>query len=186
MSFAGHLEVDETYVGGEEKNKHKKLKSRHGGVGKSIVIGAKDRKTNQVYMEVIKEASRKTFQGFVSRVREPDAPIFTDEHSGYQGLPNHFWVSHSNGQWSKPTTMEEAAHTNGMEASWSGFKRAFHGIYYHTNEKHLNRYVGQFAGKYNIRPLDTEDQLASIVLGMVGRRLRYVDLTADWEEGVQA
>ena len=82
--------------------------------------------------------------------------------------------------------MEEAAHTNGMEAFWGTFKRSYHGTYHHISDKHLNRYVGQFAGKYNIQDLDTEDQLAFIVLGMVGVRLRYVDLTADREEEVEA
>ena len=69
------------------------------------------------------------------------------------------------------------AHTNDIESFWSLPKRSYHGTYHHMSAKHLDRYVGEFAGRHNDRPLDTVDQLRAIVRGMVGKRLRYADLT---------
>ena len=70
------------------------------------------------------------------------------------------------------------AHTNGIESFWSMLKRGYMGTYHQMSAKHLDRYVGEFAGRHNARSLDTIDQLRGIVGGMVGQRLRYADLIA--------
>ena len=57
-------------------------------------------------------------------------------------------------------------------------KRGYMGTYHQMSAKHLDRYVGEFAGRHNARRLDTIDQLRGIVRGMVGERLRYADLVA--------
>ena len=57
-------------------------------------------------------------------------------------------------------------------------KRGYHGTYHHISSKHLNRYVGEFAGRHNIRESDTIDQMRATAQGMVGKRLRYQDLVA--------
>ena len=68
------------------------------------------------------------------------------------------------------------AHTNGIESFWSLLKRGYHGTYHHMSEKHLDRYVGEFAGRHNDRSTDTIDQMAAMVRSMGGKRLRYADL----------
>ena len=68
------------------------------------------------------------------------------------------------------------AHTNGIESFWSMFKRGYHGTYHHMSPKHLGRYVTEFSGRHNDRTSDTVDQMARIVQGMGGKRLRYNDL----------
>ncbi len=57
--------------------------------------------------------------------------------------------------------------------SW---ERGYIGTYHHMSPKHLNRYVNEFSGRHNQRPLDTEDQMAAMACGSVGKRLRYRDL----------
>ena len=128
--------------------------------------------------KVIKDTTQKTLQGFTNLVRKPDAPVFTDEHSGYQGLTNHHSVCHSKNQWTVSTLLDGLAHTNGVESFWAALKRIFHGVYHHMSKKHLGRYSSQFAGKHNMRPMDTADQMGKIVRSMVGKRLRYADLIA--------
>ncbi len=68
------------------------------------------------------------------------------------------------------------AHTNGIESFWAALKRGYHGTFHHISEKHINRYVGEFAGRHNDRPKDTLDQMQAIVRGLVGKRLQYRDL----------
>ena len=74
--------------------------------------------------------------------------------------------------------MNGQAHTNGLESFWSLMKRGYHGVYHHMSPKHLDRYVGEFTGRRNVREDDTVDQMAAMVRGMAGQRLRYQDLIA--------
>ena len=69
-------------------------------------------------------------------------------------------------------------HVNGIESFWAMLKRAHKGTFHKISKKHLHRYVNEFAGRHNIRGLDTLDQMAAIVRGMDQKRLRYADLIA--------
>ena len=155
------------------KHKDKKLKAGRGTVGKAIVAGIKDRKSNKINAKVVEETSADTLQGFVLDSTEKGASIYTDESAAYQGLPNHFTVNHSVKEW-----VNEGAHTNGLENFWSLFKRGFHGTFHRMSKEHLHRYVAEFAGRHNIRELDTTDQMGAIFTGMIGKPLSYKALTA--------
>ena len=124
--FAGPVEVDETYFGGREGNKHAHKKQRlgRGGVGKAVVAGAKDRATNRVRAEVVEATDAETLQGFVADHAAPGATVYTDEAAAYKGMPfKHESVRHSTGEYVK-----EMAHTNGMESFWAILKRAHGGL----------------------------------------------------------
>ena len=71
------------------------------------------------------------------------------------------------------------AHTNGVESFWSMLKRAHTGTFHKMSPKHLDRYVREFAGCHNLRTLDTLDQMRSVAVGLIGKRLSYRQLIAD-------
>ena len=69
------------------------------------------------------------------------------------------------------------AHTNGIESFWALLKRDYYCTYHRMSKKHLQRYVNEFAGRHNVRSLDTQDQMKQAVMGFVGKRLTYNRLT---------
>ena len=122
---------------------------------------------------MVPDTTRLTLSNFVAAQAAPDAMVYTDDSKSYSGLPHHESVVHSRGEY-----VRDDVHTNGIESFWSLFKRGYHGTFHHLSEKHLDRYVREFTGRNNIRDLDTIDQMAALVRGMVGKRLRYRELVA--------
>lgn len=114
-----------------------------------------------------------TLQDFVEEHRIPNAPVFTDGATAYDGLEGRRMVRHSVGEY-----IRGQVHTNGVESFWSMLKRAYMGTYHRLSAKHLQAYVNEFCGRQNIRERDTLAQMQHLVAGMAGNRLMYRDLTA--------
>lgn len=175
--FAGPVEVDETYIGGKRRNmsnaKRKQLEGTgRGPVGKTAVVGARDRATNRVAAQVVESTNAETLGGFVKDAVEWGATVDTDDASAYEPLPfEHETVKHSASEYVKG-----AVHTNAVESFWSMLKRAHEGTFHKLSAKHLHRYVDEFARRHNIRDFDTLAQMGIIAAGMEDSQLRYKDL----------
>ena len=171
--FGGSVEFDEVYIGGKDRNRHEwKVQAGRGPKGKQPVIGAKERESGKVKAQVVEDTTGGTLKGFVRSATTPEATVYTDEAAGYRGVNRkHEAVKHSVKEF-----VRGQAHVNGMESFWATLKRGYNGTYHHMSGKHLQRYVNEFAGRHNDRTKDTADQMAAIVRGMGGKRLRYSDL----------
>ena len=172
--FGGPVEVDESYFGGRRRNMNKARKEKFDGrgpSGKTAVVGAKDRETNRVVAKVVESTDSETLQGFVAEHTAYNAPVFTDEASAYEGLPNRASVKHSVGEY-----VDGHIHTNGVESFWAMLKRAYKGTFHKLSPKHLQRYVSEFSGRHNIRELDTIEQMAVVSCALTGRFLPYKEL----------
>jgi transposase-like protein/IS1 family transposase len=150
--LGGIVEVDETYVGGEDKNRHwdkRKHVGGRGAGGKTTVVGAVKRKGN-VVARVVGNVSRTVLEKFVNETVSTKVSLLcTDDWAGYNRLRYrypHFVVDHSKGQH-----VIGAVHTNTIEGFWSLIKRGIMGNFHKVSHKYLPLYVAEFQFRYNNR-----------------------------------
>ena len=165
---SGTVEMDETYVGGKESNRHhhkNKInlisKARHSN--KTTVIGIKSRNTNKLVANVAKSSKKKVLFNNVKEHIGMNSLILTDELQAYRNISEiedgnwrHLAINHSKGTYARHmldrfTSEVVNVSTNGIEGFWSVFKRGVKGTYIHISRKHMQNYVNEFVYRYNNR-----------------------------------
>jgi transposase-like protein len=147
----GVVEVDETYIGGKDKNRHadKKARSSSPFALKTGVVGAISRKGN-IVCQIIENAEAATLDKFVRQVvSEHCELVATDTSNAYNTVRKafpHDTVNHAAGEY-----VRGKVHTNTIEGFWSLLKRGVLGTYHHVSRKYLPLYLNEFVFRYNNR-----------------------------------
>lgn len=154
--LTGIIEMDETYIGGKEKNKHANKKTKN-TQGRSVevktpIIGMIEKQGN-VIAKVTDNAKAKTINSILTSHVKISTEIHTDEYKGYNKVSKlgyvHKKVNHGNGVY-----VVAHVHTNTIEGFWSQLKRSVNGTYHNVSKKYLQNYVNEFSFRYNRRKSD--------------------------------
>jgi transposase-like protein len=151
IKLGGIVEIDETWVGGKDHNRHwdkKTGKSGGAGTGKTPIIGAVQRKGN-VVARVLDHVTKVNVENFVREVVSNKVSLLaTDDHQVYGGLKEYpvKSVRHKINQY-----VVGAVHTNTIEGFWSIFKRGVVGTFHKMSAKYMPLYVAEFQFRYNNR-----------------------------------
>jgi transposase-like protein len=175
--LSGVIEADETFIGGKEANKHesKKTPDTQGrSVKTKTAVAGMVQRGGNIKAQVLPDTSGKHLRKFVLRNAEKKSILNTDEWYGYKGLHRlyeHQIVKHNEKQYVNGST-----HTNTMEGFWSLLKRGCTGIYHSMSAKHLQKYLDEFAFRYNTRNL-SECTRFDKMLNNIATTLPYKQLT---------
>ncbi len=181
--IGGHVEVDETYIGGKARNMHigrrKRIIKGTGGMGKVAVMGLLSRHGKDGHSTVrvsVAESNRKhVLQGKVRANVRRGSKVYTDELLSYDGLSAdyiHNVIDHAE------RYVDVQIHTNGCENFWSLLKRALKGTYVSVEPFHLFRYLDEQAFRFNTRKLTDSARFAVTATAAFDKRLTFNQLTA--------
>jgi transposase-like protein len=189
--MSGHVEADETFIGGKARNMHASKRARRitgtGGQDKVPVMGilerGKDGKNSKVRTAIVPNTKRSTIHAEVRKHVEAGSALYSDALRSYNGLEReyaHQVIDHA------VAYVDGNVHTNSLENFWSLLKRSISGTYVSVEPFHLFRYLDEQAYRFNQRHMTDAERFDIAVKGIVGKRLTFDQLTGKVEAASQA
>ncbi len=177
VMLTNDVEVDETFIGGKEKNKHASKKYRaqentraeikkmnledRNHFNKIAVIGLVER-NGKVVAKRVPDVKAKTLIPIIEKHVEKGSTMLTDEWYAY-GQLGKLGYEHKSIQHNLKIYVQGETHTNTIENFWSVLKRGLYGIYHFTSKKHLDRYLDEFCARYNTRELTESERFVNFL-----------------------
>jgi len=174
--MSGHIEVDETFIGGKARFMHKSRRAKIGDtgfVGKMAVMGLLERH-GEVRCQIVPNTRRKSLQPIINEHVETGAHVYSDNLPSYRNLNDeyvHQVIDHAE------KYVDGQVHTNGIENFWSLLKRTLKGTYVAVEPFHLFRYLDEQTFRFNLRKGTDADRFVKASAMLTGKRLTYAELT---------
>ena len=173
--IGGHgkiVESDETFVGGKAKNAHKNKP-----IPKKHAVHALVERGGKMRAKHVADVTAKTLRELIAKHVDPKSTMNTDDALTYYHMSKEFAahgvVNHSRDEY---VSKDGTVHIQSAEAFFAILKRGVFGSFHSVSEQHLQRYVDEFAFRWNTRSslgIEDTERAALAIKGAAGKRLTY-------------